>query len=104
MDDPQPEDDAEHPPPGWIEAVTRPFGRPVHPVLGAVAIGCWVASVAFDGVSRVSSTEFVYARGAYLLTAFGIAAAVVASLTGLTELLRVDREDPAFRVGVRHLV
>ena len=96
-DDPEPKR-------SWTDWLTRPFGRPIHPLLGSIAVGCWAASLAFDAVSRVSDTEFVYVRGAYLLTALGVAAAVVASLVGLSEILRVERDTDAFRTGVRHLL
>lgn len=87
-----------------LTRLTRPFGRPVHPVIASVAVGCWLASIGFDVVSNISDTEFVYARGAYLLTALGVAAAVVAALTGLVDLVAVDRGSPAYRTGVRHLL
>lgn len=90
--------------PTLLWKVLHPFGVPLHPSVAAVAIGSWVASVVFDAVSRVSDTEFVYARGAYVLTAIGVAAAVVATLIGLTDLLTLDRGGAPFRTGVRHLL
>lgn len=81
----------------------RSAGRPLHPVVAAVAMGAWVMALAFDAVSWVSSTEWVYARGAWLLTALGVVVGLVAALLGVVDLLAIDRSSPAFRIGIRHL-
>lgn len=83
--------------------VAGPPGRPLHPMIAAMAIGAWVAALGFDAVSWVSDTEWVYARGAWLLTGLGLGAGLVAALLGLIDLLAVPRETAAFRTGVRHL-
>ena len=81
----------------------RTAGRPLHPAVAALAMGAWVMALAFDAVSWVSSTEWVYARGAWLLTALGVVVGLVAALLGLIDLLAIDRSAPAFRIGIRHL-
>lgn len=87
-----------------MSRLTRPFGRPLHPITAAVALGCWAVSLGFDAVSHVSELPVVYVRGAYAATGFGVAAAIVASLVGLVDLRELDRAGEAFRTGVRHLV
>jgi uncharacterized membrane protein len=84
--------------------LSGPSDHPVRPVLIALAGGAWVAAGVFDAVSFVSSTEWVYVRGAWLLCALGVAAALVAALVTLVDLLAVPRGTAAFRVGLRHLI
>lgn len=81
-----------------------PYGRPFHPVIAAVAIGAWVCALGFDLISQVADTAWVYARGAYVLTAAGVGAGLVAAMVGLADLVRVPRDTPAFRTGIRHLL
>ncbi|HMQ27377.1 MAG TPA: DUF2231 domain-containing protein, partial [Acidimicrobiales bacterium] len=52
----------------------------------------------------VADTAWVYARGAYVLTAAGVGAGLVAAMVGLADLVRVPRDTPAFRTGIRHLL
>lgn len=80
------------------------YGRPVHPVVASVAIGAWVCALGFDLISQVADTAWLYARGAYVLTGAGVGVGIVAATLGLADLVRVPRDTPAFRAGVRHLL
>ncbi|MBL8774586.1 MAG: DUF2231 domain-containing protein [Acidimicrobiales bacterium] len=80
------------------------YGRPLHPLVASVAIGAWVCALGFDLISQLADTAWVYARGAYVLTGAGVAVGVVAATIGLADLVRVPRDTPAFRTGVRHLL
>lgn len=88
-------------PAGWWAG---PYGRPLHPLVAAVAIGAWVCASGFDLISLVADTAWVYARGAYVLTLTGVTAGVAATLVGLADLTRVPRDTPAFRTGIRHML
>ena len=106
-----PEDEAPPPPPeGMARAavgsgrLAGPTGHPFAPVLLAVATGAWACALVFDAISIVSSTEWVYARGAWLLTGIGVAAGLVGSFAVLADLLAIPRGTVAFRTGVRHLI
>lgn len=88
-------------PAGWWAGRS---GRPLHPVVAAVAIGAWVCAFGFDLISQVADTAWVYARAAYVLTAAGVAVGAVAATIGLVDLVRIQRDTPAFRTGVRHLL
>lgn len=81
-----------------------PYGRPFHPLVAAVAVGAWVCAFAFDLISQVADTAWLYARGAYVLTGIGVGAGLVAAMIGLADLVRVPRDTPAWRTGIRHLL
>ena len=80
------------------------YGRPIHPIVASVAIGAWVCAFGFDLISLVADTAWVYARAAYVLTAVGVGVGAVAAMIGLADLVRVQRDTPAFQTGVRHLL
>jgi len=81
-----------------------PNHHPFAPLLVGLASGAWVASLGFDVYSRVSDTEWVYARGAWLLTALGLIAGLVGSFAVLHDLVGIPRGTRAFAVGVRRLI
>jgi uncharacterized membrane protein len=89
---------------GTAGRFTGPLRHPILTAVLAVATGAWAASLAFDALSFVSSTEWVYARGAWLLTAIGVGAGIVAAFLALADLLVLPRGTTAFRTGVRRLL
>lgn len=105
--------EAEPPPPaaeGLAQAsrprrwLSGPAGHPFQPILIALATGAWVCALGFDTFSFVSDTEWVYARGAWLLTGLGVAAALAGAFAALVDLLGIPRGTIAFGTGVRHLL
>ena len=83
---------------------TGPLRHPFLSFALAVAAGAAACSLAFDALSFASSTEWVYARGAWLLTAIGVAVGIVAAFLALADLLVLSRGTVAFRTGVRRLL
>lgn len=80
-----------------------PYGHPFHPVLVAVPIGAWVASVVFDLVALISTDEAVFAEGAYWLIGIGVVGALLAAVFGLIDLLAIPRGTKVFRTGLTHM-
>jgi uncharacterized membrane protein len=81
-----------------------PYGHPFHPILVAIPIGAWIASVVFDIVALASDDkEAAFAEGAYWLIGIGIIGAVLAALFGLMDLLVIPRGTKAFRTGLTHM-
>ncbi|MGW1346730.1 DUF2231 domain-containing protein [Kribbella sp. NPDC002412] len=80
-----------------------PYGHPFHPVLVAVPIGAWVASVVFDLVALISTDEAVFAEGAYWLVGIGVVGALLAAVFGLIDLLAIPRGTKVFRTGLTHM-
>lgn len=105
------EDEAPPEPAVGLAQASRPRSRlagpnhhPFAPVLVGLASGAWVAAFGFDVYSRVSDTEWVYARGAWLLTALGLIAGLVGAFAVLHDLVGIPRGTRAFAVGVRRLI
>ena len=75
------------------------LGHPLHPVLTDFAIGAWTAMAVLDGAEAMAGRRR-YAPGADLCLAAGLAGAVTAAVSGLTDWSDID--DKARRVGLAH--
>jgi uncharacterized membrane protein len=112
--DAEAEEGQDDPPPPAAEGLARasrpsswlagPAGHPFQPILVGLATGAWASSLGFDLLSLVADTEWVYARGAWVLTGLGLAAGLVAAFAILMDLLGIPRGTVAFRCGVRRLL
>ncbi len=69
-----------------------------------MSTGAWVCALGFDLVSFASSTEWVYARGAWMLTGLGVLAGLAAAFVALADLMALPRGTLAFRTGLRQLL
>lgn len=72
-----------------------PTGKPLHPALAFVSLGCWLASAVLD----MSGTE---PRAARKLVATGLVSAVPTAAAGITDWSVLHREQQ--RVGFAHAV
>jgi nitrite reductase/ring-hydroxylating ferredoxin subunit/uncharacterized membrane protein len=75
------------------------LGHPLHPVLTDVPLGAWTAAAVLDVLRPAGPTP---QRGADVAVAVGIAGAVGAALTGLTDWAHTDGR--ARRTGILHAV
>lgn len=74
------------------------LGHPLHPVLIALPIGSWTATLALDGLAGLGKREME--AGADATVAVGLAGALASAVTGLTQWqYTVDRER---RAGLLH--
>ena len=76
----------------------------MHALLAPLPVGLWAGAFALDVASHVSVEPFTFPRASFWLVVVGLVAGVVTSVTGLPDLLRLDRDSPAWRLGVLHLV
>lgn len=75
------------------------LGHPLHPVLTDIPIGAWTAALVLDALDAFSETD-AYGRGADAALATGLAGAVGAALTGLTDWHKIDGKTQ--RLGLIH--
>ena len=74
------------------------LGHPLHPVITDVPIGAWTAAVLLDGLDVIGEQD--YAPGADAAVALGLAGAVGAAISGLTDWKDVDARPQ--RIGLVH--
>jgi nitrite reductase/ring-hydroxylating ferredoxin subunit/uncharacterized membrane protein len=75
------------------------LGHPLHPVLTDVPLGAWTVALVLDALESLSGRDEL-GPGADAAVAVGLAGAVGAAATGLTDWH--DTDDPARRVGLVH--
>ena len=80
-----------------------PYGHPFHPMLVAVPIGAWVASMVFDLASRFAPDPGFLAEGSTWLIAIGVLGALAAAMAGFLDLFAIPAGTPAFRTGLLHM-
>ncbi|MFG1864359.1 DUF2231 domain-containing protein [Microbispora bryophytorum] len=80
-----------------------PYGHPFHPMLVAVPIGAWVASMVFDVASRFAPGPGFLAEGSKWLIALGVLGALAAAMAGFLDLFAIPAGTPAFRTGLLHM-
>ncbi|MEU6427334.1 DUF2231 domain-containing protein [Microbispora sp. NPDC046973] len=80
-----------------------PYGHPFHPMLVAVPIGAWVASMVFDLASRFAPDPGFLAEGSMWLIAIGVLGALAAAMAGFLDLFAIPAGTPAFRTGLLHM-
>ncbi|SDQ74628.1 Rieske 2Fe-2S domain-containing protein [Thermostaphylospora chromogena] len=77
----------------WLHGV--PTGKPAHPPLTAVSIGCWLASAILDFTGADP-------RASRILVTTGLVNALPTAATGITDWSSLHREQQ--RVGLAHMV
>lgn len=80
-----------------------PYGHPLHPMLVAVPIGAWVASLVFDIGSHVASRPGALADGSLWLIAVGVLGALAAASAGFMDLFAIPTGTRAFRTALVHM-
>jgi nitrite reductase/ring-hydroxylating ferredoxin subunit/uncharacterized membrane protein len=75
------------------------LGHPLHPALTDVPMGAWTAALALDALEAISRRKGL-GRGADIAIAVGLAGAVGATVTGLTDWSATDGR--ARKMGLAH--
>jgi uncharacterized membrane protein len=85
-----------------LTALAGPYGHPFHPMLVAVPIGCWIASLVFDIASHIVDRPGFLTQASEWLIALGVLGALAAATFGLMDLLAIPRGTRAFLTGRIH--
>jgi hypothetical protein len=75
------------------------LGHPLHPALTDLPVGAWTVALALDALESLSGRDEL-GPGADAAVALGLAGAVGAAVTGITDWR--DTDDPARRAGLVH--
>jgi len=79
-----------------------PPGHPIHPPLTDVAIGAYTVATAFFVLGALGIAEDAMGKAAWLGLLGGLAGSLLSAVTGIADLLRIDRDSPTFRAGTIH--
>jgi len=75
------------------------LGHPLHVILTDIPLGAWTSAMLFDGLATISENDSMDSA-ADACIAVGLAGAILAALTGVTDWQDID--PPARRVGLVH--
>jgi nitrite reductase/ring-hydroxylating ferredoxin subunit/uncharacterized membrane protein len=75
------------------------LGHPLHPVLTDIPLGAWTVAIVLDALDEINGRDG-FGRGAEAAVTIGLAGAVGAAVTGMTDWEHLDRQPR--RVGLLH--
>ena len=81
-----------------------PYGHPYHPMLVALPVGAWAASLLFDIASHLASKAPFLAAGSEWLIGIGVAGAVLAGAVGFLDLAVIPVGTQAARTANAHMI
>jgi uncharacterized membrane protein len=81
-----------------------PYGHPYHPMLVALPVGSWSASLLFDIASHIASKAPFLAAGSEWLIGIGVAGAVLAGAVGFLDLAIIPFGTQAARTANAHMI
>lgn len=79
------------------------YGHPLHPMLVALPIGAWVASLVFDIASHLVAEPQALAEGSRWLIGLGVLGALGAATLGFLDLLAIPTGTRVFRTALVHM-
>lgn len=82
-----------------VSGIALRLGHPLHAALTDIPVGAWTAALIFDGLGLTSGRE-AFASAADASVAVGLAGALAAAITGMTDWQ--DADAPARRLGMIH--
>lgn len=85
-----------------LTPLAGPYGHPIHPMLVAIPIGAWVASLVFDLASHVT-TPRALATGALWLIGVGVLGALAAATAGFLDYFAIPTGTRAHRTALLHM-
>lgn len=80
------------------------LGHPLHGVLVHLPVSLWPAALAFDLLTRAGVGGNAFVQTSFYAIGLGLVSALLAIPTGLADWLGVKRENPAWKLGLYHLI
>jgi len=80
------------------------LGHPLHGFLVHLPVALWPAALAFDLLTRAGIGGNAFVQTSFYAIGLGLASALLAIPTGLADWLDVKRENPAWKLGLYHLI
>jgi uncharacterized membrane protein len=79
------------------------LGHPLHPILVHVPMAMWPGALIFDLLSQRNIGGNACVRLSFYAIFFGLAASLLAALTGLIDWTGIKKEKPAWKIGLYHM-
>src|SRR5438046_4345472 len=79
------------------------LGHPLHPILVHIPMAMWPSALVFDVLSRRQIGGNAMVQLSFYAIAFGLAAALLATPTGLVDWSGIKKQKPAWKIGLYHL-
>jgi len=86
-----------------VSILAGPYGHPLHPLLVAVPIGAWVASIVFDVASYVADDGSTFVEASGWLIGLGVVGALAAAMVGFLDLFAIPSGVRAHRIALVHM-
>ena len=86
-----------------VTALAGPYGHPLHPMLVAVPIGAWIASLVFDVASHLVPDGRFLVEGSRWLIALGVLGALAAACVGFLDLFAIPSGTRVHRIALIHM-
>lgn len=80
------------------------LGHPLHPILVELPVALWPMALLADLLTRLGIGGNVLVRAAFVAVVLGVLSAIPAALAGILDWSGVKQTNPAWRVGMLHLV
>ena len=84
-----------------MDTKARILGHPIHPMLVAIPIGMFVATIGAE-LAHIGTLDPFYYRAAMVANITGVIAALLAAIPGAIDLFSLPRDSAARRTGIKH--
>jgi len=80
------------------------LGHPLHGILVHLPVALWPAALAFDLLTRAGIGGNAFVQTSFFAIGLGLASALLAIPTGFADWWDIKRENPAWKLGLYHLL
>ena len=80
------------------------LGHPLHPILVELPVALWPMALLWDVLTRLGYGGNALVRAAFVGVLLGLLSAIPAALAGIVDWSGVKQSNPAWRLGMLHLI